>query len=71
MSYANKFLHWRKSSLSNGGLDCVEIAFAADGTVGIRDSKQGEKSPVLEFSKSEWNAFIGGIKADEFEHNVF
>jgi hypothetical protein len=31
-------VHWRKSSHSGGGNDCVEVAFAGSGTA-VRDSK--------------------------------
>ena len=55
---------WRKStySASNG---CVEVAFV-DGQVGVRDSKDRE-GPALVFTASEWEAFIGGARAGEFE----
>ena len=33
------FTNWRKSRRSSGGDNCVEIAIAADSTVGVRDSK--------------------------------
>jgi hypothetical protein len=31
-------VHWRKSSYSGGGNDCVEVAFVGRGTA-VRDSK--------------------------------
>ena len=62
-----KFRNWRKSTLSSGGDNCVEVAFAADGSVGVRDSKQQGLGPVLEFTPGEWEAFLGGVKGDEFE----
>jgi hypothetical protein len=61
-----KFTNWRKSTLSSGGDNCVEVAFAADGSVGVRDSKQQGLGPVLEFTPGEWEAFLGGVKGDEF-----
>jgi Domain of unknown function (DUF397) len=61
-----KFTNWRKSTLSSGGDNCVEVAFAADGSVGVRDSKQQGLGPVLEFTPGEWEAFLGGVKSDEF-----
>jgi hypothetical protein len=63
-----KFTNWRKSSLSSGGDNCVEIAFAADGGTGVRDSKQHGQGPVLEFTPAEWGAFLGGVKDGEFDH---
>jgi len=62
----SKFSNWRKSSLSSGGDNCVEVAFAADGSVGVRDSKQLGRGPVLEFLPGEWEAFLGGVAGGEF-----
>lgn len=52
----DKFSGWRKSRHSNSSGACVEIAFAADGTTGIRDSKQHGRGPVLELSAAQWKA---------------
>jgi hypothetical protein len=59
---------WRKSSLSSGGDNCVEVGFAEDGSVAIRDTKQHGEGPILEFFPSEWEAFLGGIRRGEFDH---
>lgn len=65
------FIHWRKSSRSSGGDNCVEIAPAPyDGAgrrVGVRDSKQGGHGPVLEFSPGEWADFVYGTKSGLFD----
>jgi hypothetical protein len=55
---------WRKStsSESNG---CVEVAFVGD-QVAIRDSKD-RSGPVLQFTHKEWEAFLGGVRAGEFD----
>ncbi|WP_034274415.1 DUF397 domain-containing protein [Haloechinothrix halophila] len=58
---------WQKSSYSQGASDCVEITTDVPGWVGVRDSKLGGSSPVLAFSQGEWNAFIAGAKAGEFD----
>ncbi len=42
----SKFTNWRKSRRSGGGDNCVEVAFASDGSVGVRDSKD-RTGPVL------------------------
>lgn len=59
----SKFTKWRKSLRSDAG-NCVEVAFATDGTVGVRDSKNRIGS-VLEFGPGEWDALIAGAKAGE------
>lgn len=66
MTTTEKLTHWRKSSRSDGGDNCVEVAFAADGTVAVRDSKN-RTGPVLEFTPSEWAAFTEGVRDGEFE----
>ncbi len=54
---------WTKSSYSGTGDDCVETTPLAEG-VGVRDSKN-PGGGYLTFSRSEWAAFLGGIKAGE------
>ena len=56
---------FHKSSFS-GGDGCVETA-VSDAHVFVRDSKQGNASPILKFTPDEWNAFIAGVKAGEFD----
>jgi hypothetical protein len=55
---------WRKSTLSytNG---CVEVAFVDDRVL-VRDSKD-RNGPVLIFTPFEWKAFLGGVRAGEFD----
>jgi hypothetical protein len=59
---------WRKSILSDTG-GCVEVAFA-QGSVGVRDTKDRGAGPILEFNEREWRAFIGGVAAGEFDFDV-
>ena len=56
---------WRKSSYSNGGGNCVEIADLADGTRALRDSKNPDDG-VLILGREAWGAFVAGIKAGQF-----
>ncbi|MDG4764199.1 DUF397 domain-containing protein [Solwaraspora sp. WMMD406] len=64
--YPEKFTNWRKSSRSGGGDNCIEVAFALDGTLGMRDSKD-RTGPVLGFTRGEWTAFTGGIRESDFD----
>jgi hypothetical protein len=57
---------WIKSSQSFSNGNCVEVATLPDGMVGIRDSKNSD-GPVLRFTPGEWNAFLGGALAGEFD----
>ena len=59
---------WMKSSLSFANGDCVEVAGLADGTIGVRDSKDSAGGPVLRFTSGEWQAFLGGVRNGEFDH---
>jgi len=57
---------WRKSARSNNGGDCVEVAGNLPGLVAVRDSKD-PSGPVLVFTPAEWDAFVGGVLAGEFD----
>ncbi|WP_309485839.1 DUF397 domain-containing protein [Marinitenerispora sediminis] len=54
---------WRKSSYSNAGGNCVEAA-ALPGRHAVRDSTHPHGAQ-LRFALSEWNAFLGAVKADK------
>lgn len=57
---------FKKSSFSPiaGGVWCVEVK--RGDTIKVRDSKNPDGT-VLEFTDDEWNAFIKGVKAGEFD----
>ena len=63
---SSEFVNWRKSARSSGEDNCVEVAFAPDGAVGVRDSKD-RTGPVLTFTPAEWTAFTGGVRDGEFD----
>lgn len=45
---------------------CVEIKFVSTGIL-VRDSKLGEGSPVLEFTREEWEVFAQSVKAGQLD----
>ncbi len=55
---------WRKSTHSNNGGACVEVATNLPGIVAVRDSKQ-RNGPVLIFAPDEWQTFIDRAKDGE------
>lgn len=55
---------WRKSTRSNYS-GCVEVRFG-DGSVYLRNSRH-PAGAVLEFTADEWNAFLAGVGAGEFD----
>jgi hypothetical protein len=61
-----EYTGWRTSSYSSGNGNCVEVALAAGGGVGVRDTKQHGRGPVLEFTAAQWAAFVGAAKAGHF-----
>ena len=44
---------------------CVEVA-QKDGIIALRDAKNPSQSALL-FNSAEWQAFITGVKAGEFD----
>ncbi|MEV5538027.1 DUF397 domain-containing protein [Saccharopolyspora shandongensis] len=64
---ASAFTNWHKSTRSSGNpQQCVEVG-VAPGARGVRDSKLGESSPVLAFSRDAFAAFLGEIKAGRLD----
>jgi hypothetical protein len=62
----SRAMSWKKSSFSNGGGACVEVASNVPGIVGVRDSKDKD-GPVLTFTPEEWHAFAAGIRDGQFD----
>lgn len=54
---------WVKSSYSQSGGECVEVAHFDD-AVGVRDSKD-VAGPVLVFEPSTWTAFTRAVRPAE------
>jgi Domain of unknown function (DUF397) len=55
---------WQRASFCGGG-ECVEVAQQRD-VIMLRDSKD-PSGPVLRYTRAEWEAFVLGVKAGEFE----
>ncbi len=57
---------WTKSSLSNGGDNCLEVAFVG-GVVALRDSVDvgDPDAKVLFISEADYRAFTGGVAKGE------
>lgn len=65
----SEFGKFRKTSKSDGGQNCVEVADAVDGTaVRVRDSKD-QSGPVLEFGATGWTSFIRHATGGAFRLN--
>jgi Domain of unknown function (DUF397) len=59
---------WFKSSYSDNGGACVEVAanlVTAHGIVPVRDSKN-PSGPALTFTPTAWTAFVEAVDAGEF-----
>lgn len=63
----HKFVNWHKSRRSDGTSNCVEVAFATDGDIGVRDSKERGRGPVLEFTRNEWAVFVATVRDGQFD----
>jgi hypothetical protein len=59
-------LAWRKSSYSEGAGECVELAVLPDRRVAVRHSKR-PGGAILLYTPAEWNAFLKGVRAGEFD----
>ena len=60
-------LAWRTSSASSGG-NCVEVAISQNSVL-VRNTRNRAGS-VLEFTESEWAAFVLGVGSGEFALDV-
>lgn len=60
---------WRKSSFSDAGGECVEVAPQPDGTIAVRNSNNPDAGTVY-FTRAEMDAWLKGVKAGEFDDLV-
>jgi Domain of unknown function (DUF397) len=57
---------YKVSSFCSFG-ECVEVGQTSDGSVIVRDAKDPERCGSLTFTLAEWDAFVRGVKAGEFD----
>ncbi|MFB6979492.1 DUF397 domain-containing protein [Streptomyces scopuliridis] len=58
-------INWQKSSFSGDGPQCVEVA-EHDGAIVMRESDDPYVLTII--GRSNFAAFIAGVKAGEFDH---
>ncbi|WP_078868854.1 DUF397 domain-containing protein [Streptomyces sp. NRRL B-1347] len=61
---------WFKSSYSNNGGNCVEVAanlVVTSGIVPVRDSKR-PNGPALNFPAAAYSSFVSGVKEGWFDN---
>jgi hypothetical protein len=55
---------WHKSSYSACNGNCVEVAELRPGLIGVRDTKDAGRGPVLEFGAAAWQSFLYSVKGE-------
>lgn len=56
---------WRKSTYSNNGGACIEVAGGMPDSVAVRDSKEPD-GPKLAFTLDAWKRFAGRVRSGAF-----
>lgn len=59
-------LVWFKASASNNSTGCVEVAWLPDGQVGVRDSKDRTKPPLI-LTATAWAYLLHTAKAGDLD----
>ncbi|GLY19958.1 hypothetical protein Kisp01_69720 [Kineosporia sp. NBRC 101677] len=58
---------WFKAEESDPGTDGVEVKFAVDGSIYVRDSRARGTGPILTFLPQAWEAFVRAVLNGEFD----
>lgn len=60
-------LVWKTATACTGATNCVQVAFATDGSgdVFLRDSDK--PAIILRYTAKEWEAFVLGVHDGEFD----
>lgn len=53
---------WRKSTYSACNGNCVEVAELRPGLIGVRDTKDAGRGPVMVFEAAAWSSFLESVK---------
>jgi hypothetical protein len=53
---------WRKSTYSACNGNCVEVAELRPGLIGVRDTKDAGRGPVMVFEAAVWSSFLESVK---------
>ncbi|MEV7774543.1 DUF397 domain-containing protein [Kitasatospora sp. NPDC086791] len=56
---------WVKSTYSQQGGDCLEVAPGFPGVMPVRDSKDPD-GPALVFPAAAWESFVAAVRSGEF-----
>ena len=56
---------WRTSSRCASG-NCLAASFSNTDVVLVRDTKEPRAGHVLRFTAAQWQAFVAGIRDEEF-----
>ncbi len=58
---------WIKPSSSADNQSHVEVRRQGE-FIEVRDSRDGDDGPVLQFTPAEWRAWLDGARKGEFDH---